>query len=308
MSSADSDYGRNARRNQAVRARPADWKLPPGVAPGTWDYANIPEIATQYDSFLDGTPLLTTDLEWLLEALPLSGHEGQIVADLGCGTGRTLPILHSLGYRMLAVDLSQAMLVETFKRGVKNREEPTGAQVPKELLDSGASLRVIDRIPAPLCLRANLVTLDCLRDASMDHAVCLFSTFGMIRGRTNRRRMLAHVRRILKPGGLFLLHVHHRWASLYDPGGWKFLAKSLWRSARSSDFEFGDRVYGYRGLPNMFLHSFGARELRDDLKAAGLDVLKWKSLNLRGDGLSASEKGIQRWLAGGFMVVAGPVE
>jgi SAM-dependent methyltransferase len=46
--------------------------------------------------------------------------------------------------------------------------------------------------------------------------------------------MLAHVRRILKPGGLFLLHVHHRWASLYDPGGWKFLVSSLWRSVRSS--------------------------------------------------------------------------
>lgn len=307
MSSADGDYGRNLRRSRSVRSRPADWKLPPGVAPGTWDYANTPEIATQYDSFLDGTPLLTTDLKWLLEALPPARHEGQMVADLGCGTGRTLPVLNSLGYRMLGVDLSQAMLVETFKRGAELASGFTD-ESPNKDSGSGDQKTSGHRTQSPLCLRANLVTLECFRDSSIDHAICLFSTFGMIRGRANRRRTLAHVKRVLKPGGLFLLHVHHRWASLYDPGGWKFVLKSLWRSTRSSDFEFGDRVYGYRGLPNMFLHSFGGRELRGDLKSAGLDVLKWKSLNLRGDGLSASEKGMQRWLAGGFMVVAGPAE
>ena len=48
--------------------------------------------------------------------------------------------------------------------------------------------------------RANLVELDGVRDKSLDGAICLFSTLGMIRGRKNRRRVLDHAQRILRPG------------------------------------------------------------------------------------------------------------
>ena len=39
--------------------------------------------------------------------------------------------------------------------------------------------------------------LEGLADEAVDYAVCLFSTLGMVRGRENRRRILAHACRIL---------------------------------------------------------------------------------------------------------------
>jgi SAM-dependent methyltransferase len=159
-------------------------------------------------------------------------------------------------------------------------------------------------IASPLRLRANLVQLQCLRAASVDHAVCLFSTLGMVRGRAHRRTVLQHARRILRPKGRLVLHAHNRWSSLRDPGGMAALWRSWWAARRNATADFGDRIYPYRGLPNMFLHSFGARELRKDLTAAGFHVAGWYPLTPRGD----AELRCRRWLgglrAGGFMVVA----
>ena len=84
-------------------------------------------------------------------------------------------------------------------------------------------------------LRANLVELDCLADASVDYAVSLFSTLGMIHGRPNRQRALGHVRRMLKPGGVLVLHVHNFWYNLFDPGGPWWVLKILLRAAIVQD-------------------------------------------------------------------------
>jgi ubiquinone/menaquinone biosynthesis C-methylase UbiE len=67
-------------------------------------------------------------------------------------------------------------------------------------------------------LKANLVELDGLRDGGFDYAACLFSTLGMVHGLAERRRVLAHVHRLLKPGGVFVLHVHNRWFNVWSPG------------------------------------------------------------------------------------------
>src|SRR5206468_469838 len=68
-------------------------------------------------------------------------------------------------------------------------------------------------------VRANIVELDCFRDASFDYAACLFSTLGMVAGADNRRRAVAHVRRVLKPGGVFVLHVHNWRFNAWDGAG-----------------------------------------------------------------------------------------
>jgi ubiquinone/menaquinone biosynthesis C-methylase UbiE len=60
-------------------------------------------------------------------------------------------------------------------------------------------------------LQANLTELDCLAAESFDCAACLFSTLGMVRGESERERVVAHAYRLLKPGGRFVLHVHNRW-------------------------------------------------------------------------------------------------
>src|SRR5439155_299779 len=65
-------------------------------------------------------------------------------------------------------------------------------------------------------LKANLVDLRCLDDSRFNYAACLFSTLGMIAGAAERRRVVDHVFRLLKPGGKFVLHVHNRWFNLWN--------------------------------------------------------------------------------------------
>lgn len=266
------------RPKQKSRRRPPDWKLPAGVSPGTWDYVHAPSIANDYDQFLAGTELTRFDLMLAEAILPLATKEGAIVADLGCGTGRTRQLAHGKGYRLLGIDLSQPMLQQFLRKGQPDNRD--------------------------WALRANLVTLDCLADQTVDHAVCLFSSLGMIRGRKNRQTALGHACRILKQGGLFLLHVHNRWAAVRDPGGLRHLMHSWWRSNRDSSFDFGDRVYGYRGLPNMFLHSYGRRELIGDLQHAGFEIVDLMPLTIRGDSELKWGRLATSFRAGGFMVSA----
>jgi len=170
-----------------------------------------------------------------------------LVADLGCGTGRALLPLVRRGHRGLAVDLSPHML----------------RIVDEKAAEEGLPVR---------CVLANLVELDCLRDDSLDYAICLFSTLGMIRGRNNRRCVLGHVRRILKPGGLFCLHVHNTWSSLFNPAGRAWLARHLLALPFRRKLELGDKFYPYRAIPNMFLHTFTRGELVRELRRAGFRI------------------------------------
>jgi hypothetical protein len=51
----------------------------------------------------------------------------------------------------------------------------------------------------------------------------------------------------------------------------------------TKDWEFGDRVYSYRGLPAMFLHIFSRGELRKLLVSAGYESVEITPINLTGD-------------------------
>lgn len=221
------------------------WQLPPGVSRATWDYVHHPAIADDYDDYFAFNSLFEHDERVLAEHFQPLG----VVADLGCGTGRALVPLVRAGHRGLAVDLSAHML-----RVVRDKA-------------------ALENLPIQ-CVLANLVELDCLADHSVDHAMCLFSTLGMIRGRENRRKALVHFRRIIKPGGRFVLHVHNYWYNLRDPKGPFWLVKNLFAAPFSRDIEIGDKWFPYRGLPSMFLHVFRWQELATDLQRAGFAVVK----------------------------------
>jgi SAM-dependent methyltransferase len=248
-----------------------------------------PAIASQYDDFLANTALVQFDLRWIAELLPPARHADAILADLGCGTGRTLRLAHDRGYRVLGIDLSDPMLREFQKRSQQNTSDSTTRQ------SSTSSPTIPPTARSDWALRANMVALDGIAAGVVDHAVCLFSTLGMIRSRRNRRLALGHIRRILRSGGSLFLHVHNRWAALRDHGGVTHLSTSWLRSLRDAEFDFGDRVYGYRGLPNMFLHSYGRFELAADLRAAGFSVRRITPLAVSGDGPLP-----WGWLAGGI--------
>ena len=223
------------------------WQLPKGVSHGLWDYTQSNSIADDYDEYFSYTSLFELDQGLVLETLAQVGKPNELVADLGCGTGRALVPVVEAGYRGLAIDLSWPML---------------------QLVQQKAQQQKLNI----QCLRTNLVEMNGLAENSVDHCICLFSTLGMISGKDNRQATLQHIARIMKPGGRFILHVHNYWYNLYDPGGPKWLIRNWLKSLFTKNVQRGDRQFSYRGVPNMFLHVFRYREIKRALKSAGLSI------------------------------------
>jgi SAM-dependent methyltransferase len=229
---------------------PPEWQLPDGVSRETWSYLTDYDRIQSYDSDLDASPLLRYDLRI---AEIMFAKPGKLV-DLGCGTGRLLLPFARRGYSVLGIDLSAGML--------KTASEKARA----------ATLDV------PL-LRANLVDLECLNNGSFDYAACLFSTLGMIAGRVNRRRFLAHVRRILKPGGSFLLHVHNLWFHLGTRTGRRWLVRDRFSALTGAD-DAGNFTPPTNAVA---LHHFTRREALRELRIAGFRIISVVPVSLRED-------------------------
>lgn len=244
---------------------PPDWRLPPGVSRGLWDYLHDPAIARSYDERLADTPLVRFDQQFVLDHCPTPGR----IIDLGSGTGRLAVTMARQGYWTLAVDLAAEMLKVT-------GEKATGAGVEVHRL------------------QANLVDLAGLDDQSFGYAACLFSTLGMIAGMENRRRFLRHVHRLLKPGGVFVLHVHNRWFLLGTRHGRRLLV--------------GNRLGGeflmppHQGLPAMPMYLFTRREIGQLVKQAGFQVMEIKPVGVEGPLRSPWRLG--RLRAYGYLIAA----
>ena len=213
---------------------------PPGVTRGLWQYVHDRQIAEDYDDFFACNRLFEFDVQVLARYI----HGDGLVVDFGCGTGRSLLPLLRRGLRGLGIDLSQRMLQIAAE---KAREE----NLPLE------------------CIHANLVELDFLADDTADFALCMFSTLGMIEGRDNRRRLLDHVRRILKPDGPFIVHVHNYWFNLTKRDEAWWVAKDLAKALFCRGHERGDKSFIYRGIRDMYLHVYTRRELIGVLREAG---------------------------------------
>ena len=221
------------------------WQLPPGVSPGGWDYARSALVADDYDNYFQFHGLFQLD-EQLIEQT-VGGDSAGVVIDLGCGTGRHLLPLAKAGHIAIGVDFSHNML-----RVMTGKARSAGLDVK--------------------AIECNLVQLDGIASAVADNAICMFSTLGMIQGRKHRQACLRQVKRILKPGGRFLLHVHNYWFQLFEPAGLRRLLVNRWRSLHERDLECGDNEFVYRGIPRMFLHAYRRSELRRDLLQAGFQL------------------------------------
>lgn len=222
---------------------------PAGLDPGTWDYIREPAIAAEYDARLVDDPLTRQDtaiVAGLLRSWPESSPP--LVADFGCGTGRSIPPLLAQGCSVLAIDLSQPMLT----------------QLSGKLQDYPPASR------SRLCLlQANLLELDCVRSETVALGLCLYSTFGMLRGRAQRARFLGHAFRILQPGGRLVLHGHNLWWQLNFPGGFRWLLTNWLQSLFDRQLEFGDRFADQPTIRQLPIHSFTLHGLQRELLSAG---------------------------------------
>jgi SAM-dependent methyltransferase len=233
-----------------TKNRVPDWQLPSGVTRALWEYTQAPHIADDYDEYFAYNQLFEYDKSLLAQWFAKPG----MLIDLGCGTGRLLVPFARRGFRCVGVDLSPHML------------EVVGRKAQEEKLR-------IERV------RANLVELDGIRDGVADYSICMFSTLGMIRGHAARRKALQHVRRILKPGGTFVCHVHNRWYHLRDPQGRWWLLRHALEANWKRDVEWGDKVFFYRGIPQMYMHAFSEGSFRRALEEAGFRVAEMLRLD-----------------------------
>jgi SAM-dependent methyltransferase len=117
-----------------------------------------------------------------------------------------------------------------------------------------------------------------LAERSFSCAVCLFSTLGMIVGSAERRRVIDHVVRLLRPGGVFVLHVHNRWFNVWDRGGRRWLIADLFRPLLGQ--EPGNRT----GAGGLTLHHFTRSEAEQLVQTAGLEIVEVQPVSIRGDG------------------------
>ena len=238
-----------------MKSAPPDWLLPSGVTRGLWDYFHDAEIAKNYDSYLSNSSIFSTDIAFVEKHCLKTGR----LLDMGCGAGRLLIHFAKRGYRVLGVDLSDPML------------------------DVAKAKALADGVKIQF-LKANLVELDALRDKSFDYAACLFSTLGMINGKEERRSVVAHAYRLLRPGGKLILHVHNRWFNFWDPAGRRWLCKDIFRSLQSDDCA-GDRVMPpHQGIGPLSLHHFTRSEVIRLLKDCGFRILEVIPIGLRADG------------------------
>jgi len=251
-----------------VKAIP-DWQLPPGTDRGLWDYVHNRELARTYDDSLAGTPLLALDLAY---ADALFVKPGRFV-DLGCGTGRLMLRLAARGFDCTGIDLSPGMLAE-----VRRKADLAGATVAT--------------------LEANLAELDGVPSSSFDDAGCLFSTLGMLRGRPARQAFLGHARRIVRPGGRFLLHAHHRHYYIGNPVGGRWLLRDL---VPGRD---GDRTMTqtWGGAP-LTLYHYRRREILRDLREAGWTVSTIAPLSTAADGRLRNPWLPGSWQTYGWLIV-----
>lgn len=282
VDSPKTDTPPQSKPNQASLDSSAVWLRPDGVTTGNWDYVRSGGIAGQYDAYLKNDPLTQADGKILHRYLPAMASNTPnpqttrpLVCDFGCGNGRSLLPIVQRGYDGLGIDLSAPML-QTFleKKGAIERQpresqsgDQTQAQSQTQSTEAGNLY---------LC-QANLVHLDGIEDHSIDVGLCLFSTLGMVHQRSNRRQFLRHVRRILKPGGKFIVHAHNVLFQIRAPGGMSWFAQSVWGHLRGN-LELGDREADYRGIKNLFIHSYRRRELAADLRSAGLTPKHWHGI------------------------------
>jgi SAM-dependent methyltransferase len=253
---------------------PPAWQMPEGVDGPLWQYTHTPRLAAEEDAYFADHPLFGADTRALDEQFVVPGA----LVDLGCGAGRHALRFAARSFSVVAIDLSRPML----------------EMVRDKAHRSGITL---------LCAQANLCRLGFLPDKTFDYALSMFSTLGMIRGRSHRRRALAEAARILRRGGRFALHAHNLWLNLRDCDGRNWLRAQAWRAIVDRS-QLGDRRMDYRGISGMRVHLYRWGELKSELSSAGFRIRDVVALDEVSSAPIPLPWFLARYRAGGWIVFA----
>ena len=123
---------------------------------------------------------------------------GSRVLDLACGGGRHLVEMERIGLRTTGLDLSQAML-----DAARSTARSSGAPPAPQTQGDGSRNQGAAEAPARL-VQGDMRSLP-FRPGAFDVVTSYFTSFGYFDDEEDDARVLREVRRVLKPGGRFLL-------------------------------------------------------------------------------------------------------
>ena len=152
------------------------------------------------------------------------------VLDLGCGAGRTTVALAEIGLPAFGIDISELMI-----EVARAQAEQAGVEELTEFAVMDA--RQLEQIP----------------DGSFDAALYSYNGLELVPGFAGKRRVLAEVHRVLRPGGRFVLCTHSLFA--------------LNRYATTRLLAFVRFLLGQLGLP-VRERELGERFIDDELEEA----------------------------------------
>ena len=122
------------------------------------------------------------------------------------------------------------------------------------------------------------------RSNSFDDVICMGNMIPSLKNAANRRQLLAEARRVLKPGGKFIMSFYSRYAlSLRTP----LIIGSAIKNWNHWDFTFKEKI-----LEKSFLHFYSFRELKGFMMGCGYESPALESSRFRNQQVASCMKPI----------------
>ena len=171
------------------------------------------------------------------------------ILDIGCGTGRVTFGLYDKGYhRIEGLDLSESMLQKALEH----------AKV------YGYGIKFYHGDAGDLNFE----------DFSFDSAIFSFNGLMLIPGRENRLKTMIEIRRILKPGGIFIFTTHDRYKTDEFQSYW-IEEEDKWEKGIQHPglIDFGDRIVEVIGEKG-YVHIASYDDIKNLINESGFKYLE----------------------------------